>query len=188
MAVGLVFLRVESAASLHKSIVEDSFKKADDVWDDECVESRELGDEGAVCATAFRCGCCFGEGLPIAESVPCDDGHLFCRQCLENYIDNLSGSGKTAILCLGPDCEASFSTHNLSFIDQKLLQSLEKEHLLATLADIFCEVKDGKLHQCPSCDSICLVPASVLQFVCFQCRGESCHFCGVDWKKHMEYR
>ena len=126
--------------------------------------------------------------IPISDSVPCGGGHLFCRDCLRNYVKSiLFGVGKSTLACLGEGCEASFSTSDLGFIDQKSMRSLEERQQKEMLALAFGHVKDERLHHCPSCNFPCLVPASTQQFVCYQCKKESCQYCGVDWKKHMDY-
>lgn len=136
----------------------------------------------------FECGCCFVEDIPISEGVSCGNGHLFCRDCLKNYVNSiLFGVGKAELFCLGPDCEALFSVVKLDFIDQKSMQSLEERQRKEMLATAFGEIKDERLHNCPSCNFTCLVPASAQHFVCFQCKKEFCLYCGVDWKKHMDY-
>ena len=135
----------------------------------------------------FECGCCFTD-YPIDESVACGQGHLFCQDCLKNYIQAIVfGGGKSTLACLGPNCDATVSTIDLGFIEPKLLERLLERQQRDMLAMAFGDSKEDNVHQCPSCNFTCLVEANVQVFKCFQCAKESCQYCGVDWEKHKDY-
>ena len=142
---------------------------------------------GPPIKSEFECGCCFTD-FPVSESVACGDGHLFCQDCLKNYVRAVvGGHGKSLLPCLGSDCEALFSTSSLGFIQPKLMRNLEEMQQRDMLTMAFGDSRDEKLHHCPFCDYACLVPVSTQIFQCFGCGKESCLFCGVDWKKHADY-
>ena len=135
----------------------------------------------------FECGCCFTD-CPVNESVACSAGHLFCQECLKNYVQViLSGAGSSKMDCLGPDCDATFSTVDLGFIDAKLIRGVVERQQKEMLASVYGNSPDEKVHYCPFCQFTCLVHVAEQEFVCIQCQRRSCQFCGVDWKRHMDY-
>jgi len=135
----------------------------------------------------FECGCCFTD-FAVTESVACGEGHLFCQECLKNYVQTiLHGAANSNMGCLGPDCDATFSTVDLGFIDPKLIRGVIERQQKEMLALAYGNSKDEKVHSCPFCQFTCLVHVAEQEFVCCQCQRRSCQFCGIDWKKHMDY-
>ena len=137
--------------------------------------------------STFECGCCFDD-YPIGDSIPCNEGHLFCQECLKRYVESiLFDAGKSSPICLTLDCGAPFLINDLRFLDPKLIEGLEGREQKEMLATTFGQAKDEQLHQCPFCNFTCLIPGSIQVFRCFKCQKESCKYCRIDWKRHKEY-
>ena len=124
----------------------------------------------------------------MGDSVACGEGHLFCQDCLKDYVKSIVyGTGKSTLACLGPDCDNAFSTVNLGFIEPKMLQGLIERQQSDMLAMAFGQSNDEKLHPCPFCSVPSLVPIAVQEFKCLHCGKASCQFCKVEWRKHIAY-
>ena len=147
-----------------------------------------------ICNSEFECGCCFSES-PITESVPCEQGHLFCQDCIKRYVESVSfESAKPTLNCLSTDpaCNAVFDVMDLLFLDPKMLQNLQERQQkmeLATALNVELEEEGEKFHKCPFCDFKCLIDERDQSqiFFCFGCEKTSCLFCKIEWEKHMEY-
>ena len=62
----------------------------------------------------LECGCCF-DSYELPLMVQCDNGHLFCRGCVECHAkEQLFGRGVSAINCMSQeDCPGQFSETQL---------------------------------------------------------------------------
>ena len=152
--------------------------------------------ESTVDESQFECGCCFADAA-VAESVPCNNGHLFCQDCIKRYVENISfEAGKSSLTCLDTtNCDATFSMRDLDFIDGNVIEKLQERQQKDELAEAFGGEggADGgadqqeHFHQCPFCDFSCIVEPTTQIFFCFNCEKSSCQYCNVAWDKHFEY-
>ena len=68
--------------------------------------------EAARLANALvECECCYNECLDH-DMVPCNAGHLYCKDCVRDSVKVAMGEGKTIISCLG-HCEEEINTREL---------------------------------------------------------------------------
>lgn len=55
--------------------------------------------KGTASKQTFQCHCCF-TAKSIKEAVSCSAGHMFCTECLFNYIESILAEGRHEIQCL----------------------------------------------------------------------------------------
>eukprot|EP00397_Hematodinium_sp_SG-2012_P014738 GEMP01014995.1.p1 GENE.GEMP01014995.1~~GEMP01014995.1.p1 ORF type:complete len:558 (+),score=107.23 GEMP01014995.1:230-1903(+) len=85
--------------------------------------ARELNQkEYELSGNAAECACCFS-GVPYEDIAPCSEGHLFCSDCIQRFVTNLTqgsfGTKATERHIGGPKC---FSTEECEgVIERKYL-------------------------------------------------------------------
>lgn len=48
----------------------------------------------------IECGCCFDDECLFEDMAPCEDGHLFCKECIRRSVEAAVGEGRTKFQCL----------------------------------------------------------------------------------------
>lgn len=143
---------------------------------------RERAHKVAVTnGTTIECGCCYGD-FALEEMCQCQEGHLFCIECLQRYAqEQVFGQQKAELVCLATtgQCTATFDrTQLLHALPAKVMEKYDEASFLANLlkANI-----DG-LCKCPKCEFSAILPETENIFFCpnVQCRFESCRFCGEE--------
>lgn len=142
------------------------------------MNEQEYEEEGQK----IECGCCFGE-VAFEEMVQCQDGHLFCLDCLKSYAkEAVYGSGKAILRCMTPDCESTFPVSQL----QKALPAdilTKYEDRMQEESILLAEMED--LVRCPSCGFAALLPPEDKVFKCQLCAKETCRYCKEEWAEHF---
>jgi hypothetical protein len=143
---------------------------------------RERAHKVAVSnGTTIECGCCYGD-FALEEMCQCQEGHLFCIECLQRYAqEQLFGQQKTELLCLATtdQCTATFDrTQLLRALPAKVMEKYDEASFLANLEKANIE----GLCKCPKCEFSAILPETENIFFCpnVQCRFESCRFCGEE--------
>ncbi|KAL7415104.1 hypothetical protein BDY24DRAFT_383722 [Mrakia frigida] len=135
------------------------------------LHQKEVEESGE----GIECGCCFGIA-PFEKCVQCDEGHLFCIDCIEAHANNELGAQKTDILCMdGDGCKAPFPESELArTLPAKTMSLLQRLIQQKHIKDAGLE----GLESCPFCDfSICIENPNEKLFNCQACEKVSCRSC-----------
>ncbi|KAJ1396678.1 hypothetical protein B484DRAFT_472247, partial [Ochromonadaceae sp. CCMP2298] len=127
----------------------------------------------------IECGCCYTD-CAFESLVQCTDGHLFCRNCLQHYVEQtVFGNGRSALTCMSADgCEGTFpeSMLRLSLPDKvfaKYSEAQARDELKAAHLE--------GLTACHKCQQQVLMDegaGSVLR--CPYCSAETCRLCQAE--------
>merc|ERR1712136_352349 len=132
-----------------------------------------------------ECQCCFGD-FPIHGMIQCFEGHLFCSNCINQYVNSIVGGGlKANLTCIsGEECYEGFPRGQLeAMVDLKTLAALEERAMeesirMAVVAEAEC------LIQCPHCIYKVFMPDQSDQVLLCQnpvCMKQTCRFCQEEW-------
>ncbi|KAF9264839.1 hypothetical protein L218DRAFT_861859 [Marasmius fiardii PR-910] len=141
----------------------------DEVGNDGVLAEKLNDQEYEENGDGVECGCCFST-YAFDKMVQCEDGHLFCTECMTSYAENLLGSHNVSIICMDQSgCKMPFPVSELRrFLPDKLMDLYErvkqsKEIEMAGLEGLeecpYCEYKcvienpDEKLFRCGNLDS-----------------------------------
>ncbi|KAL0071545.1 hypothetical protein AAF712_001402 [Marasmius tenuissimus] len=102
----------------------------------------------------IECGCCFST-YPFDKMVQCEDGHLFCTDCMTSYSENLLGSHNVSIVCMDQSgCKLPFPVSELRrFLPDKLMELYER---VKQAKEIEMAGLEG-LEECPFCEYKCVI-------------------------------
>jgi len=157
-----IYSKLESKIRQYQAWIEAKHNKAVEV-------ARKTG-------SLFECQCCFDGDCLLTEVAMCEEGHMFCKECIRRGAGVQIGDQKTGISCL-TQCDASFSLAvlkvNLSAtVFSRLLQRQQLEEVQAAgLEDLV---------QCPACNFATIMPDPLDKVVrCRnpECGKESCRLC-----------
>ena len=132
--------------------------------------------------TTVDCTCCYGD-YALEEMSSCNDGHLFCLDCLRRYVEekvfgtgDLGEKGCTELRCMDMSgCQSFFSTEQLRrSLSKKVMKKYDE---LQTALVLEKAGLDG-LCKCPKCDFQASLPETEMVFDCPSCGFESCRKCG----------
>lgn len=144
-------------------------------------EIERLRDEqAAIEGTQVECGCCCGD-VAFENSVQCTEGHLFCKNCLQKYVEeSVFGNGRSLIKCMNTmeACDGFFT--------QAMLRLSLPVKIMSAYDDLLAKdnLKNAQLTNlvtCPGCQLQVEMPenaGSVL--VCIRCHLETCRYCGEE--------
>ena len=141
-------------------------------------EYRRKIENAKESGTLVECTCCYSDECLEEDMLPCDGGHLFCRECVQRASEVAIGEGKHQLNCLG-QCDEVFS---LSILQKALKASTFSKWLgRIQLAELEKAEIDG-LEQCPFCNFANIMDTSPEEnkvFVCQNpdCGKESCRLC-----------
>jgi len=132
----------------------------------------------------IECTCCYGD-YAMEEMVSCQEGHLFCMDCLKRYAQervfgnsDLGKKGCIELCCMDMSgCVSWFSREQLEkSLDKKVMKKYDE---LQTTIVLEKAGLDG-LCKCPQCDFQASLPESQMIFQCPSCEFESCRKCGEE--------
>ncbi|XP_054261210.1 uncharacterized protein LOC128985602 [Macrosteles quadrilineatus] len=131
-------------------------------------------EQAEACGELIECGCCY-QNVLFEDCTTCNEGHLFCKPCVQKSVEVRIGDALTTFPCL-QDCDSHFSLQLLeTLVDatmfSRLLQRIQFDEVRA--ADI-----EG-LEVCPFCDFAIILPPETNIFKCLnpECLRESCRKC-----------
>ena len=127
---------------------------------------RERAHKAAIFSgTTIECGCCYGD-FALEEMCQCQDGHLFCMECLQRYAqEQLFGQQKTELTCLATteQCSSVFDRTQLErALPTKVMEKYDEASFLANLEKANIE----GLCKCPKCDFTAILPETENLFHC----------------------
>jgi len=132
----------------------------------------------------IECTCCYGD-FAMEEMVSCQEGHLFCMDCLKRYAqervfgnNDLGKKGCIELCCMDMSgCESWFSREQLEkSLDTKVMKKYDELQTTLVLEKAGLE----GLCKCPQCDFQASLPESEMIFQCPSCEFESCRKCGEE--------
>ncbi|KAK1547609.1 hypothetical protein CPAR01_01576 [Colletotrichum paranaense] len=109
-------------------------------------------------------------------------GHVYCRDCFENFCQSIVGNGESGIRCLADEagCNALFSLQEL----QDYLSSLTFEELLASAVTSHVKSRPNEFRWCPTPDCQTIYRPTLQGppklFSCRGCSNTICSSCNVD--------
>ena len=136
-------------------------------------------DFQAVSNDMLECQCCFCESN-FSDMVPCCEGHLFCNQCLNDYVKQKCQDGvRSGVLeCMENDCDAPFARSMLSVkVPDEMLKKLDERIEAANIA----QAALPDLVRCPKCQIQFELPEEIMVLVCGSCQYQSCRNCKIEW-------
>ena len=160
----------------------------------DAILARKMAKEAATLSGSLvECQCCYDD-FAFEEMTSCQDGHLFCIECVRRYAEEqLFGLSKTVLTCMsGSDeptavkgkCVASFIAGSLErALPPKVRAKYEEALFNAAVTSAGLETS-----KCPKCDFQALLPPTERVFRCPRkgCYYESCRDCGEP--PHMPLR
>jgi len=127
----------------------------------------------------FDCECCFDGDCLLTEIAMCEEGHMFCKDCIRRGSGVQIGDQKTQIGCLA-ECSSTFSLTVLKkYLSPNVFSRLLQKQQLEEVQSAGLE----DLVQCPSCNFATIMPDPLDKVVrCRnpECRKESCRLCGEE--------
>ena len=149
---------------------------------DKGIERRHRHAVAVADGATIECNCCFDD-VAFEEMTQCDDGHLFCVDCLQRYAsEQLFGQSKTSLSCMtsgddGKSCPGTF--------DRSMLERALPKKMLAKLDEaVFTQAVEKAgltgMARCPKCDYQVMLPDTEKLLSCpaLRCFYESCRDCG----------
>merc|ERR1719433_2349323 len=126
-------------------------------------EARERG-------TLVECVCCYSDECLVEDMLPCESGHLFCKDCVQRASEVAIGDGKIHLNCLG-HCDEEFALATL----QKALKAntFSKWLRRIQIAEIEKADVDG-LEQCPFCNFANIMESTPDENKIFKCQNPDC--------------
>ncbi|KAJ6234528.1 e3 ubiquitin-protein ligase [Anaeramoeba flamelloides] len=135
----------------------------------------------------FLCTCCYLE-YPFIDSVSCNAGHMFCKNCLHTLVKVAIGKSQTKINCPSFEkCEKGFSDNSIEIAvpakTYNYYKNLVREEILRKLGN-------EQLIRCPQCNYAVVASdyrknhPSIEEYI-FECLNpdcykDSCLLCGKD--------
>lgn len=121
-----------------------------------------------------ECGCCYDDVL-FEESTVCEEGDIFCKNCVRKGAEVRIGEGHTTFPCL-KDCGVYFSLDVLQTVLHESVFSklLKRKQIIEVQAAGIVG-----LESCPFCEFATIPSPESRIFTCLnpECGKESCRFC-----------
>lgn len=120
----------------------------------------------------LECQCCYDAECVPSKCCNCDNGHIFCNECVINGTNAILGDGDTHIKCFA-NCGSEFS---LSFLQTILAPTTFSILLKKRQAAEVMEAGVEGLVSCPFCHFASIPPENDKIFKCLnpECTKESC--------------
>ena len=123
-----------------------------------------------------ECGCCFDDECMLENVATCEDGHIFCKECIKRSTEVAIGDGQFKFPCFSEGCTYQFPMN--------VIQSLLSPNMFSILIRKMQEeeVKQADLEgleSCPFCSfaTIMTNPDDKV-FKCLnpECSTDSCRY------------
>mmetsp|Transcript_54062 Transcript_54062/g.127673 ORF Transcript_54062/g.127673 Transcript_54062/m.127673 type:complete len:399 (-) Transcript_54062:80-1276(-) len=126
----------------------------------------------------LECPCCFGDEFLLEDMTQCDDGHLFCSECVVRAANHVIGGGRAKFPCLSTSgCSAEFSLHTM---EQVLPRSVIEGVWSRLQQEEVASAGIAGLADCPFCNFAVIMPDdSDREVRCLNpaCKKVSCRLC-----------
>ena len=176
----------EDLLEIHKSKLRKVSKEDEDyartlqahLEEEEIAEKKKREEEENM----IDCCCCYMP-YPIIEMVPCPEGHLTCRRCIQMSIETALGEGRVRTDCPCVDgCNSKISMRELErVLPENLIKRLNETESLNAIS----EMDIPGLQTCWRCGYKVIDESEDSPFICPKCNEETCKKCG---KKHHQGR
>ena len=150
-----------------------------DAYDRESVR-REARQQAEVMGALIECSCCYDD-VAFEEMCQCDEGHLFCAECLRRYAEEqLFGQQKTELCCMstsddGGKCAGKFGDDMLSrALSKKVMSKLQEAMFNSAVESAGLK----NLARCPICDLQAICEGREFRCPAPGCGYRSCRDCG----------
>eukprot|EP00899_Mesostigma_viride_P028474 jgi/Mesvir1/8811/Mv02712-RA.1 len=139
------------------------------------LEEEEREQEGHV-----DCGCCYGD-YPIQLMVQCQQAHLFCRDCVKRFVEEVlfgTTRAERGLPCRSTDgCEALIPESQLqAALPPGLLEKFERK----CVADSVQRAQLPGLTNCHACEYAAELPEGSSILDCPNCNKQTCKGCGEE--------
>ncbi|KAF5272774.1 hypothetical protein FQA39_LY07801 [Lamprigera yunnana] len=144
------------------------------------LKEKRLKDEeerahAKACGIMQTCLCCYDDEVMPRDIYTCQEGCIFCKDCIKKGVEVAFGDGKLNFLCLG-NCTSYFSL--------QVLQAVLEPKMFSIIA-LKKQVEEVKaagiedLETCPFCDFATIPNRDDKLFRCLNpvCMKESCRQC-----------
>ncbi|XP_033735539.1 uncharacterized protein LOC117324038 [Pecten maximus] len=134
-------------------------------------------DEAGANGELLPCECCFDDECLFEDMTSCQDGHLFCKECVRRSSEVVIGDGKCSFPCLTDNCEYQFPVPVLQEVMSPnmfsiLLRRMQEEEVKqAAIPDLV---------SCPFCSFATIISNpddKVFKCLNPECLKESCRLC-----------
>ncbi|OWF42616.1 E3 ubiquitin-protein ligase [Mizuhopecten yessoensis] len=135
-------------------------------------------EEARANGELLPCECCFDDECLFEDMTSCQDGHLFCKECVRRSSEVVIGDGKCSFPCLTDSCDYQFPLPVLQEVMSPNMFSI----LLKRIQE--AEVKQADipdLVSCPFCSFATIISNpddKVFKCLNPECLKESCRLCG----------
>ncbi|XP_060079561.1 uncharacterized protein LOC132558953 [Ylistrum balloti] len=125
----------------------------------------------------LECGCCYDDECLIEDMASCQDGHLFCKDCIKRSSEVAIGDGQCVFPCFTDNCDFQFPLPVLQAVMSPnmfsiLLRRMQEEEVKqAAIPDLV---------SCPFCSFATIISnPNDKVFKCLnpECLKESCRLC-----------
>lgn len=124
----------------------------------------------------IECGCCY-ESVPFESLVQCNEGHLFCNNCIKDYVEKtVFGEERNDIHCIDfqSNCKEGFPEASIRSALTK--ETFEKYKHMIQMIDIKKANLPGLKH-CKHCDYMYVMDPEDTVFYCRGCGKNTCLLC-----------
>lgn len=138
-------------------------------WKREAFEMAKANGE------LLECQCCFDNEVMAEDMAACNEGHLFCKECIRRSAEVAIGNAQNGFGCL-TTCTAEFSLKVLRMVLKptvfsRMVQKRQLEEVQAA------GIED--LENCPFCGFATIPHPDSTVFMCYnpECMRDSCRKC-----------
>eukprot|EP01035_Chromulina_nebulosa_P017698 gene17698-23288_t len=129
----------------------------------------------------IECGCCYSE-YPFENIIQCSEGHLFCKDCLQRYVETtVFGDGRSHISCMNTGRDACEGYFPESMLKNSLSDVVFKKFQEAMVKDAIKGAKLENMCTCYDCSmQVEMADDAGNVMVCPSCGKETCKLCGDE--------
>lgn len=131
-------------------------------------------NEGAL----LECGCCYAEH-PFESLIQCSEGHLFCKECLQRYAEQvLFGDGRSVLKCMNTS-EQCTGTFTESMLRASLPEKVLAKYSEALMRDVLKAAHVENIVNCHNCSFQAEMAENMGHVLhCPDCGLDTCKLCG----------
>ncbi|XP_063221965.1 uncharacterized protein LOC134530755 [Bacillus rossius redtenbacheri] len=163
----LQFLQ-EVAFIENRQLIEDYIKNKESA-------KKAAFEEAKLRNELLECACCGNDEVLLQDIGTCNEGHLFCRECIQRGVEVAIGDCKTTFTCF-TECDSEFSLKTLQkFLKASLLSKVLQQR---QLEEVKAASIDG-IEFCRFCNFATILPEEDKVFHCLnpECMQEFCRLC-----------